>query len=748
MFRISRDGTYLDSHSHNESSLYVPRDFFIGKNISEILPPDLAAQSMQAIGKSFSTGEVEHYEYSLSVKDRDRYFENRIIAISDNEVLSIIRDITERKDSETALKMQSAAFESFALTIIITDTAGHIQWVNPAFTKLTGYTVEEAMGKTPGELVSSGQQGDEFYAGFWETLLNKRVWSGEILNRRKDGSLYHEQETITPVLDPQGNVSSYIAIKIDITETKKAQEELLWNKSFLELMSNSSPLGFLVVDNRNDEILYFNKRFCQIWELEQIQDQMERGELKNNDIIPYCLLVLADIPAFAESCTPLQDEENRIIIEDEIPFTENRAVRRFTTQIRGANDEYYGRFYIFEDITDRKRAESDLRKARNEAVSANLAKSEFLSRMSHELRTPMNSILGFAQLLEMGDLNPRQKKGVSHILNSGKHLLELINEVLDISGIEAGRQLITTEPVKLAGIINEVIDSIHVAADKRRVSVTLADSPSNKLFVRADRLRLRQILINLLNNAIKYNKEGGSVVIETKLKRFPEANENRIRISISDTGNGILPEDIGKLFQPFERIGADRTKTEGTGLGLVVVKKLTEAMGGIIGVDSTFGQGSTFWIELATSDQEGTARAENQGESMLDFQVRKGNSTVLYIEDNLSNIELVEQIISEYRPSIRLVKSIFGRQTLELAKECKPDVILLDLNLPDMKGDDILDELMADEDTKSIPVIIISADAMPFHINKLMERGASDYLTKPLDMFQLLRSFDEYIRLE
>ena len=799
------------------------------------------------------------------------------INVKGSKVLfSVIHDITKRKELETALKMQSAAFESFALTIIITDIEGRIQWVNTAFTKLTGYAVDEAIGKRPGELVKSGKQDKDFYKKFWDTILSKKVWKGELVNRRKDGTLYHEEETITPVLDSHGNISSFIAIKIDITERKqlyqeladekrrfadiikgtnagtwewniqtgetiyneqwagiigytldeispssietwikvahpddlkasgvlleqhfkgeidfyafesrmrhkngewvwvwdrgrvhewdsegkpllmsgthqditerkKAENELQWNKSFLELMSNSSPLGFLVIDNRTDNILYFNHRFCEIWEILPIEDQMQRGELKNNDIIPYCLPVLADIPAFAESCKPLQHEANRIVVEDEIAFTENRTVRRFSTQIRGENDEYFGRFYIFEDITERKRAEGEIRKARNEAEKANLAKSEFLSRMSHELRTPMNSILGFGQLLELGELNPKQKKGVTHILNNGKHLLDLINEVLDISGIEAGRQTLMPEPVHLAAIINEMTDSIQIAAKNRKVSFVLADSPANGLYVLADRLRLKQVLINLFNNAIKYNKEGGSVTVKTALQPSGEPGTSRVRISISDTGTGISPVDFDKLFQPFERLGANKIETEGTGLGLMVVKKLTEAMGGKVGVESVVGTGSTFWIELPQAENIRPDTRQATAGITPGLHVTRQTATILYIEDNLPNLDLIEEIIVEYRPEIRLVTSMYGKETVRLANEYKPGLILLDLDLPDISGLEVLEQLMADADLKAIPVIIISADAMPLQVEKLMKAGAKDYLTKPLDVGYFLKTIDSLI---
>ena len=258
----------------------------------------------------------------------------------------------------------------------------------------------------------------------------------------------------------------------------------------------------------------------------------------------------------------------------------------------------HGSVVTFFDITDRKQAEKELLKAKSEAEKASLAKTVFLSRMSHELRTPMNSILGFAQLMEMGELKGPHQKWVTHILNSGKHLLSLINEVLDISGIESGLVSLTPKPVNLNHVMQEMLDVAGPAAVKSNQTLYLADSPVNQLFVLADHRRLKQVLLNLADNAIKYNSAGGKVTIKTEMVQTEEQETSVIRISISDTGMGIAAGDIPKLFQPFERIGAEKTETEGTGLGLVVVKQLMNAMGGTVGVESNPGQGSTFWIEL------------------------------------------------------------------------------------------------------------------------------------------------------
>ena len=397
------------------------------------------------------------------------------------------------------------------------------------------------------------------------------------------------------------------------------------------------------------------------------------------------------------------------------------------------------------DITERKKAEDQLREARLEADRANLAKSEFLSRMSHELRTPMNSILGFAQLLEMGQLSAGQKKGISHIMRSGNHLLDLINEVLDIARIEAGRISLSLEPVKVSSIIPEMIDIIRPLANDKKVIVRVINMPDQQLYIKTDRQRLKQILLNLLNNAIKYNREGGQVFIKTEQILQKDEPQPSVRISITDSGFGISTDDLPKLFNPFERIGAERTQIEGTGLGLAVVKKLIDAMSGKLGVESTLGEGSTFWVEFPGCESQHDILEKSGKLNVLDANLPIKKGKILYVEDNASNIELVEEILSFQHEGIQLFTTIYGKSAVNLAITHKPDLILLDLNLPDIHGSDVLKLILAEEETRKIPVVIISADAMPQQLEKLLKAGAKYYLTKPLDVPELLRVIDRYI---
>jgi len=392
------------------------------------------------------------------------------------------------------------------------------------------------------------------------------------------------------------------------------------------------------------------------------------------------------------------------------------------------------------DITERKKAEEELKAARIEAEQANLAKSEFLSRMSHELRTPMNSILGFAQLLEMAELNPTHVKGVKHILKSGKHLLNLINEVLDISRIESGHISISIEPVQIGGALTEVIDIVQPLANQHQIAIERISSHVDLLYIKSDKQKLKQVLLNLLSNAIKYNRQGGSVMAKTV------HIGNKVRIEVSDTGMGISEANISKIYIPFERIGAEKTTTEGTGLGLAVVKKLMDAMGGNIGVESVLNEGTTFWIEFPVTESQYSIVEKTSGKIAIIKEHAEMNGLVLYIEDNSSNIELVEQILSEQFPGVRMIFEMNGMQGVKMATELKPDLIFLDLNLPDMHGSEVLKLLQENANTKHIPVVVISADAMPHQKQKLLKIGAKDYLTKPLEVYSFLRLVELWLK--
>ncbi len=410
-------------------------------------------------------------------------------------------------------------------------------------------------------------------------------------------------------------------------------------------------------------------------------------------------------------------------------------VRMYTAPLRDATGSIYADMTIYEDITERKRAE-ELERAKEAAEAANRAKSEFLSRMSHELRTPLNAILGFAQLLQLEAQAPEQRESVEHILKGGRHLLDLINEVLDISRIETGRLYLSPEPVPVGDLLREACDLIAPLATGRGIRVRLEAAAADR-HVDADRQRLKQVLLNLLANAVKYNRDGGAVTAACEA-----APGDRLRIRVSDTGPGIPPALLERLFMPFDRLGAEQSGVEGTGLGLALTKRLVEAMGGAVGVESALGQGSTFWVELPLAPSP-VERLEGAPTEALAAAGAPGPAaTVLYIEDNLSNLRLIECVLA-HRPQVRLLPAMQGRLGLDLAREYRPALILLDLHLPDLPGHEVLRHLQGDARTRDIPVIVISADATPGQVERLKATGARAYLTKPVDVKQLLALLDE-----
>jgi len=388
-------------------------------------------------------------------------------------------------------------------------------------------------------------------------------------------------------------------------------------------------------------------------------------------------------------------------------------------------------------------ANSELELAIEEARNANQAKSAFLSSMSHELRTPLNAILGFAQILASNDMptTPEQKQEFAgHILKSGRHLLTLINEILDLAKVEAGAVSLSMEPVPLADVLAECQGMIAPLAATRGVRVLFPEAPTAR--VQADRTRLKQVLLNLLSNAVKYNRDGGAVVVDCA-QPVPQ----RLRLSVQDTGMGLSPEQVAGLFQPFNRLGQEGGTQEGTGIGLVVTRRLVELMGGEIGVTSSPGVGSMFWIDLAVAAADGAAPAAAPAVRDGAASVAAGAGaparphTVLYVEDNPANLKLVQEIV-RFRPDLHLVSAPDGHFGLSLARSQRPDVILMDLNLPGLSGLEVLAQLRREPETARIPAIAVSANAMPADIDRALAAGFARYLTKPIDIGQFNEAID------
>ncbi|MBX6365189.1 MAG: PAS domain S-box protein [Gemmatimonadetes bacterium] len=445
----------------------------------------------------------------------------------------------------------------------------------------------------------------------------------------------------------------------------------------------------------------------------------------------------------------------------EYPLPVGGEERHFETRVAPMPDDTA--ICVIRDITERKRSEAALalakeeaERAREAAERANRAKSEFLSRMSHELRTPMNSILGFAQLLGRAELPPHHVKSVQHILKAGRHLLQLINEVLEIARIEAGRHPLSLEPVRVRTVVEEAIGLVRPLAAQLHVQLEAGPEPAGDVYVRADRQRLAQVLLNLLSNAIKYNRPGGRVRLTCALEgeavdplmagagAVGAAEAVRLVVRVEDTGPGIPADRVAQLFTPFSRLGAEQSDVEGTGLGLALSQRLTEAMGGSLELERTGPEGSVFRLALDVAESPLGRLDEPAERAGAGGEVPHRPATLLYIEDNLANLSLVETILLS-RPRWRTIPALQGRVGLELAREHAPDLVLLDLHLPDVPGEEVLRRLRAEARTATIPVVIISADATRATVERLQAAGVAGFLTKPLDVDEFLGTLDRLL---
>jgi PAS domain S-box-containing protein len=862
-FRLDADGRILDHRAGESGNLYAAPHEFAGRMIGEVLPPEVAAPVMERVHEVRRSGALDTVEYSLPVEGGARDFEARLLPFG-REVITVVRDVTDRKAAERALQRSEehfraliengsdlisiideegrflynspsvkrvlgfepeklagldalrlmhrddvegarealaaiaaqpgtsrdvefryrgadgkwrvlegagrtlsptstaegivvnsrdvtrrraaiealraseesyrGLFDSLTEMVYVQDLQGRFLNVNAAVTRVYGYTSEELMGQTPAILADPERVDLEDTLARFARAVAGEPQRFEWWARRKDGSTFPKELVLAR--STYFGQDAIIAVARDITDRKEAEAALGKVREQQEALLNNIPdLAWLKdADHRvlavNEAVALaagVTREFCSGRTDFEIWPPAVAAKIRADDE-----RVLREGKSFTTEEAYIHPDGTEHYLE-----TVKQPFRDHTGRIAGTVG-------IARDITERKRTEQALQRAKEEAERANRAKSEFLSRMSHELRTPMNSILGFGQVLARHPLTPDQHKGVDHILRAGRHLLNLINEVLDIARIESGKQPLVLEAVRAAHVVSEALTLIRPVAAQHGCTLVNEVDPAAGIQLRADRQRLTQVLLNLLSNAIKYNRPGGQVRITCDADDRSAA-EPRVRIAVHDTGQGIPPEKMDQLFVPFARLGAEDSGVEGTGLGLALSQPLIEAMGGTIHVASVPGEGSTFTVELPlVYDPAVPADAAGVDPAATSAHDAASLATVLYIEDNVANLSLIEAILAP-RPEITLLSALQGRLGLALAAEHLPDLILLDLHLPDLSGEEVLRRLRADPRTHEIPVIVISADATRESVKRLLETGARAYLTKPLDVDQFIEAIDEVL---
>jgi PAS domain S-box-containing protein len=705
-----------------------------------------------------SRGIEDIYELTYIRKDGSRFPAVVSVTALRNETGGIIgylligTDNTARKQAEEALlkagALQNAIFKSANFSSIATDEKGVIQIFNVGAERMLGYKAIDVVNKItpadisdPQEVISrakslSFELATHITPGF-EALVFKASRGIEDIYEltyiRKDGSRFPAVVSVTALRDAQNSIIGYLLIGTDNTVRKQIEAEQLllgqrlrdqqfYTRSLLE-----SNIDALVTTDAYGIITDVNKQMESLTNC--TRDELIGSPFKN---------YFTD-PERAETSVKM------VLSEKKVTNYELTARSRDGTEILVSfnGTTFYDRdrklqgvFAAARDITERNRLDQALKEknveledARASAEKANLAKSDFLSSMSHELRSPLNAILGFAQLMESDPEPPTvtQKQSISQILKAGWHLLKLIDEILDLTKVESGQVPLSPEPVSLAEVMLECHGMLTSQAKQNSIKLTFPSSDI-RYFVRADRIRVIQVLTNLISNAIKYNAKFGTVEVTCSETRL-----GYIRVSIRDSGPGLNPEQLAQLFQPFNRLGQEAGSVEGTGIGLVVAKRLVELMGGVIGVESKVGAGSTFWFEL-TSVAEPRHLTEAINDDLLPKpQIPSGGRmhTLLYVEDNPANLKLVEQLIARHS-NLNLKTATNGARGIEIAQVSHPDVILMDINLPDLNGIEVLKILRSEPVTAKIPVIAVSANAMPRDIKKGLEAGFFRYITKPI----------------
>lgn len=641
------------------------------------------------------------------------------------------------RDSEEKL---AVTLNSIGDAVIATDAEARVTLLNPLAEQLTGWTQAEAAGRPVDDIfhIISQETRQPSAIPVRETLARGTIQglANHTILISRNGSECPIADCCAPIRDRDGKVAGAVLIFRDVTKEYAAQQALrdhqLYTRSLFEAnidaLITTDPSGVITDVNNQMEALTGCKRDDLIGApFKNYFTDPERAEAAINLALSDKKITNYDLTARARDGTETVVSYNATTFYD-------RDLR------------LQGVFAAARDITERERLYQmlqeknvELESAKSVAEKANLAKSDFLSSMSHELRTPLNAVLGFAQVIESGSPppTPSQKRSLDQILKAGWYLLELINEVLDLAKIESGRLTLSREPVSLDQVMLECQTMIEPQAQLRGIGMQFPrfDSPC---FVLADRTRLKQVLINLFFNAIKYNRTNGRVVVDRTA-----AAPNSVRISVTDTGEGLSPEKLAQLFQPFNRLGKEAGTEEGTGIGLVVAKRLVELMGGIIGADSTVGAGTVFWVELSLCAPPQLADAGAESATFYRTSARSGAPvrTLLYVEDNPANLRLVEELITR-RSDLRLLSAADGNLGIELAREFMPDVILMDINLPGINGIEAMKILRADAATAHIPIVAISANVIPMDIKKGLEAGFFRYLTKPIKVNEFMDTLD------
>jgi len=638
-------------------------------------------------------------------------------------------DAAERRQAEAENVGLAAAIEQIADGVMITDTEARIAYVNPAFTRMTGYSAEEVIGQTP-RFLKSGRQDPALYEDLWKAVLAGQVWHGELVNRRKDGTCYTEEMTITPVRDAAGVTTNFIAIKQDVTERKRAEEALrVSEEQFRQLAENIREV-FFIGEPDPARLTYLSPAYEEVWgrPREQVYD---RADAWIETIHP-------EDRERANSLFTRSYRGERSTAEYRVvrPDGSVRDIRARVFPVHDAAGRFYRVVGIAEDITEAKQMEAEMVKAKDAAEAANRAKSEFLANMSHEIRTPMNGIIGMTELVLDTELSPEQRDNLETVRASADALLGIINDILDFSKIEASRMELERIPFDLRATVSATLKVLAVRAHEKNLELSAAFDVNVPAVVAGDPGRFRQVLTNLVGNAIKFT-EKGEVVVRVERLSNPAPDGAVLRFRVTDTGMGIAPDKQAAIFKPFVQADASSTRRfGGTGLGLTIASQLVQMMGGQIWVESEPCRGSTFHFTA----QFGVADAPVEPSPRADTSALQG-LPVLVVDDNATNRHILGETLGHWGMTPFLTAAApDALALLRWAKKAgKPfPLIIVDARMPDMDGFTLSEEIKHDPELAGCATMMLTSGGQRGDGARCRKIGVEAYLTKPVAESELL----------
>ena len=749
MFYIDKYGIIINANERFTDILKVQKDSLLGQNLLQMTRNASITQALKdALNGNIATFEDEFRNLINNETKFLRIILNPLeLNSSSTDVIGTIEDITDRRKAEEKIRQLSRATENSPAAVVITDRDGIIEYVNQRFTHMTGYDSYEVVGKSP-RLLKSGIHSSQYYETFWNTIIKGKTWQGEFCNRKKTGEIYWENAMIAPIQDTKGEITHFVGVKEDITEKRQMQEyleqktkELRYERETMQLLFNAIP-----------DLIFLKDSSGRYWRCNTAFEQFTgKDENEIIDHTDYNLFDHATASFFRMKDREMIAEGQASRNEEWVNYPDGRLVLLDTlkTPFYSPYDKKFGVLGISRDITELKVIQQELARAKEAAEAANQVKSEFLANMSHEIRTPMNSVMGFLDLvLENSNLTEEQQQYLKTARNSAVSLLTIINDILDLNKLESGRIELEEVPFNLPDLLNETLETFIFKAKEKGLELTYNYHPNLSRWYEGDPLRLKQVLINLVGNAVKFT-EKGTVTVNIE----PSAKKNELHFLVTDTGPGIPQDRLDKIFEPFTQADSSTSRQfGGTGLGTTISKKLVGLMKGNIWVDTKPGEGSTFHFVIgikASAINEKTVHTEKDRLYNSNFAKKPNRSLrILLAEDIEENIILARTRLERQGHTVFVAHN--GKEALDIFNSEKINIILMDIRMPVMDGIEATRIIRREEQITDthIPIIALTASVTKTEQESFKAAGIDEVVAKPINFGELTFKMNSIISVD